>query len=81
MEVRNRIRELRRQLSLSQAGLAVRAGTCAPYVSFLETYDRPPGRDLRGRIANVLGVSEVEVWPQLGEATEGGAHVAAASRA
>jgi transcriptional regulator with XRE-family HTH domain len=63
MLVRNRIRQLRAERNMTQAGLAVAARTTLAYVGFIERDGHMPGPDLRRRIARALDADEREVWP------------------
>jgi len=65
MSVRmNKLRWIREDQGLTQAYLAVHAGTSPGYISNMERYGYYPGERLRRRIARVLCVPENNIWPE-----------------
>lgn len=60
-----RVRDLRKQLGLSQEALAERAGLHWTYVSGVERGIRTPGLDVIGRLAMGLKVSPSELFSPL----------------
>ncbi len=65
----NRLRLLRETEGLSQRDLARRSRVGAPYLSLIERHNYMPGRAVRARVARALGVSELDIWPNLGHST------------
>ena len=57
-----RVRELRKELGLSQEALAERAHLHWTYVSAVERGLRTPGLDVIGRLATALKVSPAELF-------------------
>jgi transcriptional regulator with XRE-family HTH domain len=62
--VANRLRQLRRSQELPIYGLAVRASVSPTIVSSIERFDYRPGPKVRARLAQALGVSESDIWPE-----------------
>jgi DNA-binding XRE family transcriptional regulator len=61
--VTNRLRQLRRSQGVAQYGLAVRADVSPTVIGAIERYDYMPGRQVRARIAQALGVAVRDIWP------------------
>ena len=64
---RNRIKELRQGLGLSQTALSAAIQCTPPYLIFMEKHGYVPQAALRRRVAAALGVTETDVWPDLVE--------------
>jgi transcriptional regulator with XRE-family HTH domain len=62
--VKNRLRYLRRAQGLPMYGLAVKASVSPTIVSIVERFDYRPGAKVRVRLAQALGVSEADIWPE-----------------
>lgn len=63
----NTIRETRKERGIAQQALAAQAGCSPSKLTSIELYNYLPSEGLRQRIADALGVSEVEIWPELPE--------------
>ncbi len=59
----NRVRETRLRMGLAQQALAVRARISPGVLTMIERYSYTPGPDMRRRIAEVLGVTDAELFP------------------
>ena len=68
MIAENNIRQIRQKRQIAQQALAAQAGCSPSKLTSIERYNYLPSEDLRQRIADALGVSEVEIWPELPEA-------------
>jgi transcriptional regulator with XRE-family HTH domain len=70
--VGNRLRQLRRLQGLPLYGLAVKASVSptivSTIVSMIERFDYLPGKAIRTRLAQALGVQLQDIWPD-GEQT------------
>jgi transcriptional regulator with XRE-family HTH domain len=62
--VTNRLRELRRSQGLPLYGLAVKASVSPTIASIVERFDYRPGVKAGVRLAQALGVSETDIWPE-----------------
>lgn len=60
---RNRIRECRQRLGLSQTQLAILSGIASPTMSDLELGKRPAWPRIRKALVRILGISEAELFP------------------
>jgi transcriptional regulator with XRE-family HTH domain len=60
--VGERVRKLRREIGVSQEGLAERAGLHRNYVGSIERGERAVGLDAMASIASALGVSLAEFF-------------------
>src|SRR6266511_3397078 len=60
MSFGQRLRELRRDLDLSQAGLADRAGCSVDMLRKVESDQRRPSRELAARLAEVFELNALE---------------------
>jgi ribosome-binding protein aMBF1 (putative translation factor) len=61
--VANRLRQLRRAQGLPIYGLAVKASVSPTIVSMVERFDYLPGKPVRTRLAQALGVQLQDIWP------------------
>jgi ribosome-binding protein aMBF1 (putative translation factor) len=61
--VANRLRQLRRAQGLPIDGLAVKASVSPTIVSMVERFDYLPGKPVRTRLAQALGVQLQDIWP------------------
>ena len=61
--VGNRLRQLRRLQGRPLYGLAVKASVSPTIVSMIERFDYLPGRAIRTRLAQALGVQLQDIWP------------------
>jgi len=64
-----RIRELRKSLSLTQEQLAERAGISVSFLSMIERGDRVPHLETLAMLSKPLGVSLAEVFVGIGESS------------
>jgi len=62
LQLKNKIKELRREMGLSQTELAQKAGTTQNTISSLETGQYSPTAFLSGLIAKALGKTWEEVF-------------------
>jgi len=62
-----RIRELRKSLSLTQEQLAERAGISVSFLSMIERGDRVPHLETLAMLSKPLGVSLAEIFVGIGE--------------
>ena len=67
---KNRLRELRRERSLAQWGLAALTGVSASTISAIERWDYLPSPPVRRRISEALGVEASAIWPECGLARD-----------
>ena len=66
--MQNNLRKLRQERGMSVVELVARARVGSVTVRQIESFEYTPVRtDVRERIASTLGVSEVEIWPELQE--------------
>lgn len=61
----DKVRQIRKARGLSQTALAHATGSAPSWLSYIEAYGHIPGPDLRQRIAQALGATEHELWPDL----------------
>lgn len=69
-----RIRELRKSLSLTQEQLAERASISVSFLSMIERGDRVPHLETLAMLAKPLGVSLAEIFVGIGEPSASGQH-------
>lgn len=65
MIAKNRLKECRTQLGLSQAAVAAKSGASPATVAFIERHNHLPRPETQKRLARALGVAVREVWPKL----------------
>jgi transcriptional regulator with XRE-family HTH domain len=73
------IRERRRQLNLTQEGVARRIKTSTPYIGHLESHKRHPSDRVISRLADVLGLDQRELFFLANPRTQALLHPAAAT--
>lgn len=61
----NRLREIRKGKGLAGMGVAARAGVSHATVIAIEKHSYLPVEITRRKIADALGVSESDIWPEL----------------
>lgn len=66
----NKLREIRQRRGLPMLGLSVQAHVSTATLSAVEKWGYVPRDGVRQRIADVLGVTAVEIWPTLLEKAE-----------
>jgi len=60
----NRVREVRHLRGIALQELAVKARVAPGTLTMIERYGYCPGPDMRQRIAEVLGVTDTELFPK-----------------
>jgi ribosome-binding protein aMBF1 (putative translation factor) len=66
--VTNQLRQIRVSQGLAAYGLAVRAKVSPTIIGAIERWDYMPGAPVRQRLADALGVDEIQIWPRSHEA-------------
>ncbi len=69
MEAKNRLRKVRKAQGLTLQAISVKAGCSMTTLIGIEKYGSLPTPEVRKRIANVIGVTEGEIWPELARAS------------
>ncbi len=67
MILSNKLRELRHWRKLSQIDLSVQADVSPLTIHVIEK-GRLPRQETRAKLAQALGVQQIDVWPKLDEA-------------
>jgi len=70
MQRENRLRKLRRDQGMSMQELQSKAEVSISTLTLVELYMYVPGRDVRRRLAEGLGVAEGDIWPGIEEVTD-----------
>jgi len=60
--MRNRLRFWRHKLGFTEQELTQKARVSIATIVLIEKYDHYPGKDVRERLANALGVGEELIW-------------------
>jgi len=68
MVVSNRLLQIRTAKGIVQQELSVQAGCSPTKLVAIERYNFLPSEALRKRIADALGVSEGDIWPEMSQA-------------
>ncbi len=61
----NKVHEARLSRGMSQQELAIKAGVAQSMLTGIERYDYRPGLRVRTKIADALGTTPDEIWPEL----------------
>jgi ribosome-binding protein aMBF1 (putative translation factor) len=72
MTPNNCLREFRRQRGWALRCLAAKSGIPASTLSDIERYDYRPSSRTKQRLADVLGLDVVDIWPALQETGSSG---------
>lgn len=67
----NRLRTVRTQRGYNMQLLALDCGCSVNTLTLIEKYNHCPRPDVRQRIANALGCTDVDIWPALAEEKAG----------
>jgi transcriptional regulator with XRE-family HTH domain len=60
--MRNQLRFWRHKLGFTEQELTQKAGVSIATIVLIEKYDHYPGKDVRSRLSEALGVGEELIW-------------------